>query len=246
MIYHFFKGTTGFAYTYLQTALGVASINLTPIYISNLLGTLIGLLITSRLLLNGTAIKKIVLIGFGILLIYHIQIYFLFSSTGNQEQFILPFFIQGFSVAMLHISLIIFTAASIPPAISNAVSFIGISFRFLSFSATIGITNYFQLFNKSTHYNRSAEYISSINPINLEVLNSYRQQSLLDGKDLSMSNAIANKLYNTHIIQQINYRASMDFYSWVIWGLIGIIILLMLSQPTKRVITKIGKKFIPY
>jgi hypothetical protein len=246
MIYYFFKGTTGFAYTYLQTALGVTSINLTPIYISNFLGTLLGLIITSRLLLNDTAIRNIILIGFSALLVYHIQIYFLFSSTGDQDKFILPFFIQGFSVATLHIPLIIYTAASIPAAISNAVSFLGISFRFLSFSATIGITNYFQLFNKSIHYNRSSEYISSTNPMNTEFLNNYQQYAILDGKDLSTGNTLASKLYNNHIIQQISYKASMDYYSWAIWGLIGVIILIMLSNPAKKAISKLTKNFIPY
>ncbi|WP_413513169.1 MFS transporter [Myroides odoratus] len=246
MVYYFFKGTTGFAYTYLQTALGVESISLTPIYISNLSGTFLGLLITSRLLLQGTAIKYIVLGGFSLLLLYHIQVYFLFSNQGEQNRFILPFFIQGLSVATLHVPLIIYTAASIPPSISNAVSFLGISFRFLSFSVTIGLTNYFQLFNKSVHYNRTAEYITSTNPFNEQANQHFQQQLLLDGKDVSLGANLATKLYHNHLMQQVSSRASMDYYSWVIWGLIGIILLVLLAKPTKKIITRVSKNFIPY
>lgn len=246
MVYYFFKGTTGFAYTYLQTALGVESINLTPIYLGNLLGTLAGLLITSRLLLNGTAIKYIVLGGFALLLIYHVQVYFLFSSQGDQDSFILPFFIQGMAMAALHIPLIVYTAASIPPAISNAVSFLGISFRFLSFSVTIGLTNYFQLFNRSSHYNRTADYVTELNPFHTATIQHFQQQVLLDGKDAGLGTQLASKLYNTHILQQVNYRASMDYYSWAIWGLAGVILLVLLAKPTKKVITKLSRNFIPY
>lgn len=246
MVYYFFKGTTGFAYTYLQTALGVESIHLTPIYISNLSGTFLGLLITSRLLLRGTAIKYLVLGGFGLLLVYHIQVYFLFSNQGDPNHFMLPFFIQGMALTALHIPLIVYAVASIPPAIANAVSFLGISFRFLSFSVTIGLTNYFQLFNKSVHYNRTADYISTINPFNDQALQHFQQQVLLDGKDPALGMQIANKLYNNHIIQQINVRASMDYYSWVIWGLVGVILLILLSKPTKKALTRWSKHFIPY
>ena len=246
MVYYFFKGTTGFAYTYLQTSLGVESIHLTPIYISNLSGTFLGLLITSRLLLRGTAIKYLVLGGFGLLLVYHIQVYFLFSSQGDPDHFILPFFIQGMALAALHIPLIVYTAASIPPAIANAVSFLGISFRFLSFSVTIGLTNYFQLFNKSVHYNRIADSISSVNPLNDQTLQHFHQQVLSDGKDPALGMQLATKLYNNHIIHQINARASMDYYSWVIWGLLGVILLVLMSKPTKKILTRWSKNFIPY
>lgn len=245
MIYYFFKGTTGFAYSYLQT-LGVSSIHLTSIYISNTLGTIAGLLIVSRLLLNDVAIKYIVLLGFGTLLIYHIQVYFLFSNTGTKESFIMPFFIQGFAIATLHIPLIIYAAASIPPAISNAVSFLGISFRFLSFSVTIGITNYFQLFNKSIHYNRASEYIASTNPLNNETLKNIQQHVTLHGKDYTTGAQLATKIYNNHINTQIITRASQDYYTWVIWGLIFIILIVMLSSPTKKILSKLSKDFIPY
>lgn len=246
MIYYFFKGTTGFAYSYLQSTLGVSSIDLTSIYVSNLLGILAGLLVTSRMLLNDIAIKNIVLIGFGGLLLYHIQVYFLFSNTGTKESFIIPFFVQGFALAALHVPLIIYAVASIPPAISNSVSFLGISFRYLSFSVTIAITNYFQLFNKSTHYNRTSEYISVINPINNDVLNNIQAQVSLDGKDHSMGAGLASKIYNNHINVQIGTRAALDYYTWIIWGLIAIILIVMLSTPTKKMVSKLSKNFIPY
>lgn len=245
MVYYFFKGTTGFAYTYLQT-LGVESIYLTPIYLSNLIGIFIGLLVTSRLLLNGTAIKYLVLGGFSLLLMYHIQVYFLFSNQGDATHFILPFFIQGMAMAALHIPLIVYTAASIPPAIANAVSFLGISFRFLSFSVTIGLINYFQLFTKSVHYNRTAEHVSALNPLHEQTLHQVQQQILLDGKDPALGMHLATKLYNTHILQQVSSRASMNYYSWMIWGLLGVILLVLLAKPTKKVITRLSKNFIPY
>jgi len=246
MVYYFFKGTTGFAYTYLQTNLGVESIHLTPIYLSNLAGTFLGLLITSRLLLRGTAIKPLVLIGFGLLLVYHIQVYFLFSNQGDPNHFILPFFIQGMALAALHIPLLVYTVATIPPAITNAVSFLGISFRFLSFSVTLGLTNYFQLFNKSIHYNRAADYITSVNPLNDQTLQHFHQQVLFDGKDPVLGLQIATKLYNNHVIQQINARASMDYYSWTIWGLFGTILLVLMSKPIKKILTRWSKSFLPF
>lgn len=245
-IFYFYKGTASFATNYLQGALGVTAVNLNPIYISTFIGAMLGLLVTSRFLLRNTDMKRIILIGFCLLLVFHIQVYFLFANSATIEDFLFPFFIQGLSVSVLLIPLIIYTAMTIPAKLTTSVSFLGIAFRFLSFTITMAITNYFQLVNKSNHYNRFADSLTELNPMVNQSITALQQSSTLDGKNLATVKPLVTQLFNKAIGQQVALRASLDYYTWVIYSLLLLITLLIIFSPTKRLVAKITKRFIPY
>jgi len=246
VVYYFFKGTTGFAYGYLQGILGVDPIHLTPVWIINIVGIILGMFISSRFLLSGTSIKEILIAGFSCLLLYHIQLYFLFSSVSSTSDFFMPFFLQGLGAGALFVPIVMFTVSSVPPPLAGSVSFLGIGFRFVGFCASISVTNYFQLYNKSVHYNRFRANITDLNPAMGETMAQIQHNVARGGQDAKTVKALSSGILNKMIGEQVTLRASMDYYAMIIWALVVLILAILFVPRAKRVILAFRSKFVPY
>ncbi|MCW3466662.1 MFS transporter [Chitinophaga nivalis] len=246
MAYYIFKGTTGFVYAHLQGILGVDPVHLMPVYIVNIAGIVAGMLIASRLLLQGTVTRYILTGGFLCLLFFHVQLYFLFAQTGEINHFLLPMLIQGLGTGILFVPIVLFTVAAVPAHLAMNVSFVGISARFMGFCSGIAIANYFQLFNRSMHFNRFRTGITVIDPAVAARAADVQQQVLISGQELQAAKTAAAGSVNRVLAEQVALRASMDYYSMMCVGLIVVLLVLTIRPHAKEVLVKYGKRFIPY
>ncbi|WP_306350233.1 MFS transporter [Flavobacterium sp. '19STA2R22 D10 B1'] len=246
VLYYIFKGTTGYAYIYLQTVLGLGSIHLIPIWFANILGTILGMFLSSRFILYGTPIKNILIAGFTCLLLYHIQIYFLFSSVSSSNDFMLPLFVQGIGAGSLFVPIVLFTVSSVPVAVSNHASFIGISLRFVGFCIGVAINNYYQLFNKSVHYNTFREGINDLNPVLNQRISEIQQNVILNGQDNLTAKSMSSGILNKFVGQQVSLRSSMDYYTMMIYALAVLVLILIVAPYTKKIVLRYRRNFIPY
>lgn len=246
MVYYVFKGTTGFAYVYLQGMLGVDPIHLSPIWVVNIIGIVLGMFISARFLLYGTPIKEILIAGFSCLLLYHVQLYFLFANSADTSDFFLPFFVQGLGSGALFVPIVMFTVSSVPVTMAGSVSFLGIGFRFIGFCTSISLANYFQLYLKSTHYNRFRANITELNPAMSETMAQIQQNIARTGQDAATAKALSSGVFNKMMANQVTLRASMDYYSAVIWALVALIVAILFVPKAKKVVLDFRRRFIPY
>ncbi|RBL90680.1 MFS transporter [Chitinophaga flava] len=246
MAYYIFKGTTGFTYAYLQSVLNVDPVHLTPLWLVNIAGITIGMLAASRFVLKGTPTKIILVTGFSLLLLFHIQLYFLFSRTASTSQFLLPLLIQGLGTGALFVPIVMFLVSSVPPTMAGGVSFIGIAGRFTGFCTGIAFTNYFQLYARSVHYNRFREQFTDVNPMREDVLTQLQRHFLTQGKDMATARQLSAGTLQKMLQEQVGLRASMDYYSLMIIGLVILILTILIAPSIRRSLARTGKKFIPY
>ena len=246
MAYYIFKGTTGFAYSYLQGVGGLYPVHLTPVLLMNIAGIVAGMLISSRFILHGMVLNKILIGGFMCLLLYHVQMYFLFSSTAATTDFFLPMLLQGLGSGVLFVPLVLFTVSAVPAPLAGAVSFIGIAARFTGFCISIAVANYFQLFNKSIHYNRFRENITALNPAMDETINSIQASIANSGQDAATAKMLSSGMLNRAVTEQVALRAAMDYYGMMIWALSVFIVLLAVLPSARRAMLYYTRKFIPY
>lgn len=246
MVYYILKGTTGFAYVYLQGVLGVDPIHLSPIWIINIIGIVLGMFVSARFLLYGTPIKEILIAGFSCLLLYHVQLYFLFANSATTSDFFLPFFVQGLGSGALFVPIVMYTVSSVPAAMAGSVSFLGIGFRFIGFCTSISLANYFQLYLKSTHYNRFRANITELNPAMSETMAQIQQNIARTGQDAATAKALSSGVFNKMMANQVTLRASMDYYGAVIWTLVALILAILFVPRAKKVVLDFRRRFIPY
>lgn len=246
MAYYAFKGTTGHVYAYLQGVLQVDPVHLTPVWICNIAGIAIGVVVASRQVLNQTDTRWILANGFLFLLVFHIWMYFLFSRVANTSQFLVPMWLQGFGTGALFVPIVMYVVGTVPASMAGSVSFIGIAARFTGFCGSLAFANYFQLYSGSIHYNKFREHFTDINPMRDDVLEQFRQHFLANGRDLATARQLAEGAARRLLQEQTSLRASMDYYAWMIIGLSVLITVIIAGPWVKQQVLRPRKAFTPY
>jgi MFS family permease len=245
-LYYTCKGTTGFTYVFAQQILGLDPIHLVPLWGINIGGVVLGMILSVRFVLTGTEGRLLWITGFLSLLIFHLLMYFLFSAHADTMQLYLPLFIQGFGTGWLMVPLVVFMVSAAPLSMVGSTPFIGIASRFLGLSVGIAMTNYFQLYYKSVHFNDFRQYVTILNPLYAEKLDHLQYGISYSGNSTGNLQGAATVLFNKSIADQVFLRSAMDYYSLMIF-MIGIIIVLILFLPgVKQVLLVFRNKVLPY
>jgi DHA2 family multidrug resistance protein len=230
LVLYIIRGAMGVTSSYFATSLGMDPIHIAEIMLVNIAGIILSVIVSSRLIVTKKPMRLIWISGFLLLLVFHVWMSFLFSTQANAQSFIIPLIIQGMGAGMLMAPIIVFMVSSVPSALGGSASGMGVFFRFLGFSGSIALTNYFQLYRKSEHYNRFQDQLTSVNTMANERLNGYKQLMISRGVPGDQAGKIASGLLNRSVDAQAQLRFAMDYYQIISW-LILITILLIALVP---------------
>ncbi len=203
-------------------------IHISYINIANLIGLIIGVIIACCLVLQKVNIRFIWLPGFALLLVFHGVMFFLLVTQVNESYFIIPLFIQGLGIGLLMVPTIVFAISSVPVSLGPSASAICLAVRFLGFCISIAIINYFELFEKSRHFNAFQDHLSKIDPLVMTTLEKNTQHLYAKGLLNSRTIKGSQKLLVEVVHQQSQIRFAMDYYELMVYLLTGVIILIAL------------------
>jgi hypothetical protein len=171
--------------------------------------------------------RLIWLYGFFLLLIFHVWMWFLFSTQADAGTFIIPLIVQGIGAGMLMAPIIIFMISSVPAALAGSASAMGVFFRFLGFCSSIAIINYFQLQHKAIHVNRFQDQLSGVDGIAGDRLTAYAKALSAKGVAPDQSVRIARGLLGRAVDAQASLRTMMDYYLFI--SIVLFVILLVIA-----------------
>ncbi len=241
-IFYIFKGSTGLAYGYIEVILGNDPVNTIPIWIAVITGTILSMFITSRFILMGFNLVRIIIFGFFAMAVYYVYMLLFVSVQGETADFILPLFIYGIATGVLFVPIVLFTASSVPPEISISASLIGIFARFTGFTVSLTLNNELQLFAKSAVREKVRKNITDINPQLPVTLLDIQKQYTSAGNDVYTSKAVSTDYFNQFVGHQILARATRDYYDLLLTGVISVIIILLFFPQIQHVVLKLRKK----
>ncbi|WP_330746049.1 MFS transporter [Chryseobacterium sp. CP-77] len=245
-LFYIFKGSTGLAYGYLEAILGNDPLSTIPIWIAVIAGTTVGMFVTSRLILMGFNLIRIIIAGFGFMALYYVYMLIFVSVQGETADFILPMLIYGAATGVLFVPIVSFTTSAAPPKIAGNASLIGILARFVGFSASLAVNNELQLFTKSAVREKFRETLTETNtqlPVSLmDIQNQYMNA----GNDVYTAKAASAAQFNALIRQQVLARATRDYYDWMLLGIVCVMIMLLLFPKIQQVLLRLRKGNIPY
>lgn len=243
--FYLFKGTTGLTYGYVETILGTDPLHLIPLWVSVILGTVISMFITSRFLLTGTPLMKLIIAGFVTMALYYSYMLVFISVTGTTEDFIVPMFMYGVATGLLFVPIILFTSSSLPAPIAFNAALVGIFARFAGFCTSIAINNYTQLYTRSAVREKVRESIHETNPQVSLTLQDIQNSYLKTTNDVYTSKEAAHSYFNDLIKEQIWARSTRDYYNLMLVGIIGLIAVLLLVPVVKKALWKWQKGNVP-
>lgn len=70
--FYIFKGSTGLSYGYLEIILGNDPLSTIRIWLTVIAGTILSMFVTSRLILMGYNLIRLIITGFGIMALYYV------------------------------------------------------------------------------------------------------------------------------------------------------------------------------
>ncbi|AMP97500.1 transporter [Pedobacter cryoconitis] len=239
-ILYLVRGALGIIPVYFAVILGMDPIHIGYIMAANIAGILLSVLISSRLIIMKRPIRLVWLYGFILLLIFHVWMWFLFTTQADPSTFVLPLIIQGMGAGMLMTPIIVFAISSVPEHLGSSASATGVFFRFTGFCSSIALINYFQLQQKSNHINRFQEHLSGLNTVVTERLAQYTGALTNKGMAPDQAAKVARGLLNRTVDSQAQLRAMMDYDLLISILLIAVLLVIALFPKLNR--TKINLK----
>jgi DHA2 family multidrug resistance protein len=221
------RGALGMTSQYFAVVLGMDPIHIGYLMTANILGIIISVLVSSRMIIFKRPMRLIWFYGFFLLLVFHVWMCFLFTAQADAATFIIPLLIQGMGAGMLMAPIIIFMISSVPTALAGSASAMGVFFRFTGFCSSIAVINYFQLQHKTIHINRFQDRLSGLDGIASERLASYTKILCLKGVPPDQSARIARGLLSRAVGTQASLRTMMDYYLFI--SILLFIILLVIA-----------------
>ncbi|WP_158996357.1 MFS transporter [Mucilaginibacter sp. L196] len=227
-IFYIVRGSFGITTSFLGGILGLDPIHIGLLLLYNIAGIIISVILASRLILLKRSTRLILISGFVILLVFHIWMSTLFTTQVDTADLIVPLILQGMGAGMLMVPIILFLISSSPVQFGNTGSAVGIFVRFLGFTASIALINFFQLFGQRDHLNRLQDQVNSLNPVAVQRLADYKGALMSRGSAPEQAIKTANGLLSRSMSAQAQLKFSVDYYHWISWLLVGTILMLAL------------------
>ena len=228
------RGAFGLTSTYFASILGMDPRHIGYMLLLNIAGITFGVLISSRLIIMKRPMRLTWIYGFALLLIFHVWMWFLFTTQADPSVFFAPLFIQGMGQGMLMTPIIVFMISSVPPYLGSSASATGVFFRFTGFCASIATVNYFQLHHKTDHADRFQAQLSGLNGLVTDRLSIYTRSLTSKGLAPEQAGKIARGLLNRTVDNQASLRTMMDYYLFISVIIIFVILVIALFPYLNR------------
>ncbi|WP_291937965.1 beta-carotene 15,15'-monooxygenase [Chryseobacterium sp.] len=217
----------------------ISELHFDPFYISyinifNLAGLVAGVIIACCMVLQKKGIRYIWIPGFLMLLLFHGLMYYSFDVQADEFNYYIPLFLQGLGVGLIMVPTIIFIISSVPASIGPSAAATALAVRYFGFCASIALINYFELFEKSRHYNAFQDHLTAVDPAVKDFL--HKQTVRLTGKGMLEDHAAkaAHKLMIGKINMQDHVRFAMDYYEMMVWLLSASLLLIIVLPYVNR------------
>ena len=227
----------GITNNYFSTVLRFDPIHVSYMNLFNLAGLIIGVIISCAMLLQHKPIRYVWIPGFLLLLIFHASMFYLFDIYADEFNYFIPLFIQGLGVGMIMVPSIIYAISSVSAGLGPSAAAICLVVRYLGFCVSIAIMNYFELYEKSRHYNAFQDKLTILDPMVKHTMNS-NLDHLTDRGLMAVKPAKASaKLLVNSMNAQNHLRYAMDYYELMSFLLAGtILVIAMFPYLNKTVI----------
>jgi len=226
--------SSGITNNFFATVLRFDPMHVSYINLLNLTGLVIGVIIACCMILQKKRIRYVWLPGFLLLLTFHVTMFFLFDIQADEHNYFIPLFIQGLGVGMIMVPTIVYSISAVPVSLGASASAICLAIRYLGFCISIGIINYFELFERSRHYNAFQDHLTKIDPAVRQTFHTQTRQLVAKGLAPGQAAKASNKLLVSSINGQGQLRFAMDYYELMSALIVGILLLIALFPYLNR------------
>lgn len=208
--------------------------HLSYINVANMAGLITGVIIACILILRRWNIRFVWIIGFALLLFYHVRMFFLFDTHGDEDTYYIPLLVQGLGAGLIMVPAIVYAISSVPAFMGASASAIGLAVRYLGFCSSIALMNFYELYSRGHHYSALQDVLTRTNPLMRQTLARQAQHLMALGMNPQKAAKLAQKLLVNSVHTQTQMRYAMDYYEMMSWVLVAVLLAIALIPYLNR------------
>lgn len=243
VILYLVRGAFSLTSTYFITVLGMDSLHANALMIYNILGIITGSFIAIRFLIAGKLLRVLWIGGFSLLMVFFGWMCFLFTAEADADTFIVPLFLQGLGAGMVMSPIVMFIVSAVPVQLGQSAAAVGIFVRFSTFSLSLALINFFQLYFRGQHVNNMQRSLSVLDFAMTERLKLY--QAGLSARGMLPDQAVkaATGLLSKTLQKQAFLQFCVNYYEWItLLCLLSIVIIALQPVISRTIINLKGKR----
>lgn len=227
----FFMYICRFSFSYsgafFHTVLGMDPRHVSYMYAVNLAGIVCGAGYSCLHLIKKRSVFTVWIPGFLSLFAYHFIMNREMAYYGNACSYYLPLLLHGIGIGLLMVPVILYCISSVPYYLAPSAAALCLLVRFLGYSVSNLLVNYYTLYHTTMHRDRFMEYFVKNNALYEDRLIFFRSKLLNAGYSEDRSAMAADMLMNTDLNKHILLRSVMDYYSLMMYLSLGILVFLV-------------------
>lgn len=224
----------GIANNFFASVLRFDPLHVSYINSFNLFGLVAGVFMACCMILQKRRIRYIWMPGFLLLLMFHASMFFLFDVQADEYHYVLPLFIQGLGVGMIMVPTIVYCISAVPVSLGASASALCLAVRYLGFCVSIALINYFELFEKSRHYNAFQDHLSEMDPSLKHTIRVEAARLVGRGLNPGQATPASHKLLVGRLNGQLQLRFAMDYFELVSALILATLLLIALFPYLNR------------
>ncbi|REA63181.1 MFS transporter [Dyadobacter luteus] len=200
----------------------------------NVAGNFVGMLIAGFLLSRSVAPRYLFITAFAILSVHHLWFTFLFVPDVSLNDIAIPYLLQGVGVGIIFVPLVLFTVSSVPARLAPFAGTVGVIGRFWGNTLGFCVLQNAQFFLYQKHENKLKQFITQESTeTQLRITN-----ATVKWIDKGFTGEESRLLSIRHLAESTHKQAillsNMEIYTFMGYGLVFIVIMLILNQHLKQ------------
>ncbi len=242
IILYLIRGAFNITLSYFSQVLDAPFIETNEILTVNILGILAGSAVSTMMLIKKTPIQIIWLSGFVLMLVFYGTMCFRFNPDSSVYDYIPLLIVQGMGQGMLMNPIIVFYVSSVPKSAGSSAAGFGIMTRYLSFSTSIALISYFQLWFSRLHQERINNDLNPANSRYTEYLQHTAASLKLHGVLSDKASGAASAIMHSRLNKEAYMEFAMSYYEWICVLIIFAMLLVMLMPALNRTVINLRNK----
>lgn len=237
VLYYISRATLNITNSTMATVWNWEPLQVAQVQWLNIFGVIVGVIFSAVALTKHTHIRHLFVLGFGMLAAEHLWFTFLFVPDVSLQQIAIPYIIQGVSVGIIFVPLVMYVVSSVPAYLSSFAGTIGVTGRFWGATLGFSIMQNAQIYLQRQHYNKLQQYVNpAIAETQTRVANAVAA-FMQKGFTPDEAQILALKQINKDVIKQSILLTDMEIFTVVGVGLVMLTFYILVNTHIHRSFT---------
>jgi MFS family permease len=164
VVFYIARSTLNICHTTMLTVWNWEPSRVAQVQYLNVMGNIIGMVVTGIFLAKAVSSRTIFIIGFSLFALFHFWFTFLFVPDASLADIAIPYVLQGVAVGIIFVPLVLFTVSAVPTHYGPFAGIAGVAGRFWGSIMGFALIQNATVFLQRKHFTKFRQFVLPENP----------------------------------------------------------------------------------